>query len=241
MKKTPAVSYLRVSGKAQAGADKDGLPRQREAVQKFAQRNGYEIVGEFRDEGVSGTRELENRPALAALIDRIASNGVRVVLVERADRLARDLMIGEVILRELTKRGARVLTADGQDLSADSGDPTRTLIRQVLAAVAQFEKTVLVQKLRAARQRKRARGERVEGVRPFGMLPGEAPILERLMELHRKPKKGPRLSLQGIADALNAEGHPSRSGVPWTKNTVARIVARERGHGPTRQRRIRNP
>lgn len=51
MKKTPAVAYLRVSGKAQAGADKDGLPRQREAVQTFARRNGYEIVDEFRDEG----------------------------------------------------------------------------------------------------------------------------------------------------------------------------------------------
>src|SRR5687768_2197610 len=118
MKRIPAVTYLRVSGKAQAGADRDGFPRQTEAVQKFARANGYAGVDEFRDEGVSGTRELESQAALAALLARIASNGVRVVIVERADRLARDLMIGEVILRELNKLGARVLTADGQDLTA---------------------------------------------------------------------------------------------------------------------------
>lgn len=228
MKKTPAVAYLRVSGKAQAGADKDGFPRQREAVAKFAQRNGYEIVAEFRDEGISGTRELENRPALAALIDRIASNGVRVVIVERADRLARDLMIGEVILRELTKRGARVLTADGQDLTTGTGDPTRKLIRQVLGAVSEFEKSVLVLKLRAARERKRSRGERVEGVKPFGYFPGERAIIDRMRELRRKPKKGPQRSFADVAAALNAEGIASRSGKPWAAQTVGGILRREK-------------
>lgn len=227
MKRTPAVSYLRVSGKAQAGADKDGFPRQRQAVAQFAQRHGYEIVAEFRDEGVSGTRELENRPALAALIDRIASNGVRVVLVERADRLARDLMIGEVILRELTKRGARVLTADGQDLTTGNGDPTRKLIRQVLGAVSEFEKSVLVLKLRAARERKRSRGERVEGVKPFGHFPGEQAIVSRMRELRRKPKKGPRRSFAEIAAILNQEGVPTRSGRPWAAQTVGGILRRQ--------------
>lgn len=228
MKKTPAVSYLRVSGKAQAGADKDGFPRQQEAVAKFAQRNGYEIVDEFRDEGVSGTRDLENRPALAALIDRIASNGVRVVIVERADRLARDLMIGEVILREFAKHGATVLTADGQDLTAGSDDPTRKLIRQVLGAVSEFEKSVLVLKLRAARERKRARGERVEGVKPFGYFPGESVIIDRMRALRRKPKKGDRKSFAEIAAILNGEGIPTRSGRPWAAQTVGGILRREK-------------
>lgn len=222
----PAVAYLRVSGKAQAGADRDGFPRQRDAIEKFVKRHGYELIEEFRDEGISGTRDLENRPALAALIDRIASNGVRVVIVERADRLARDLMIGEVILREFVKHGATVLTADGQDLTAGSDDPTRTLIRQVLGAVSEFEKRVLVLKLRAARQRKRARGERVEGVKPFGHFPGEAAIIERMRALRRKPRKGERLSFAGIAAMLTREGHLTRSGKPWAKRTVARILQR---------------
>src|SRR5215472_5323183 len=101
--KTPAVTYLRVSGKGQV--EGDGFPRQREAVSRFATRNGYELVDEFRDEGVSGTKELSDRPGLAALIDRIESNGVKVVIVERADRLARDLTISEVIIDQLSRAG----------------------------------------------------------------------------------------------------------------------------------------
>lgn len=235
MKKAPAVSYLRVSGKAQAGADKDGFPRQREAVTAFAKAHGYEILDEYRDEGISGTLELENRPALTALLARIKGNGVRVVIVERADRLARDLMAGEIILRELAKYDARVLTSDGQDLSAIDDDPTRTLIRQVLGAVAQFEKAVLVAKLRGARQRKRKTGVRVEGVRPFGSQKEEAEAIARMHALHREG-----VSLAGIARALNAEGIQTRSQRihasaktdksrpprPWSKNIVAKILRR---------------
>lgn len=222
-----AVAYLRVSGKAQAGEDRDGLPRQREAIRRFARAQGYEVVEEFRDEGVSGTKELENRPALAALIDRIASNGVRVVITERADRLARNLMVGEVIIRELAKHQARVLTADGQDLSAGDDDPTRTLIRQVLAAVAQFEKNVLVAKLRAARDRQRHRLGRCEGVKPFGSLQGEQAAVDRMRVLRRKPKGGKRLSLAAIASRLTQDGYQTRSGSPWAARTVAGILARK--------------
>ena len=98
---------------------------------------------------MSGAKELSDRPGLAALLDRLESNGVRTVIVERADRLARDLMVQEVIVAQFVKAGARIVTADGVDLTSDA-DPTRRLIRQVLGAVAEFEKNLLVLKLRAA-------------------------------------------------------------------------------------------
>jgi DNA invertase Pin-like site-specific DNA recombinase len=222
--RTPAVSYLRVSGKGQI--EGDGFPRQREAVVRFAARNGYELVDEFRDEGVSGTKELSDRPGLAALIDRVESNGVKVVVVERADRLARDLMVSEVIIDQLTRAGAKVLTADGADLTSAEGDPTRTLIRQVLGAVAQFDKSVTVLKLRAARERIRRREGRCEGRKPFGARPAEAAPLERIRQLRRKPKGEPRLSVAAIAAQLTAEGVPTRQGGPWRASTVYAILQR---------------
>ena len=87
MARAKAISYLRVSGKGQV--EGDGFERQRQSIARFAKAAKYEIVEEFRDEGVSGTKELDARPGLAALLDRIESNGVKVVIVERADRLAR--------------------------------------------------------------------------------------------------------------------------------------------------------
>ena len=136
-------------------------------------------VEEFSDLGVSGTRERAGRPGLAALLDRLESNGVRTVVVERADRLARDLMVQEVIVGQFTKIGARILTADGIDLTSSDDDPTRRLIRQVLGAIAEFEKNITVLKLRAERERKRNRGERVEGAKPYGFYPAESAIIDR--------------------------------------------------------------
>jgi DNA invertase Pin-like site-specific DNA recombinase len=191
-----------------------------------------EVVDEFRDAGVSGTKDLDNRPGLAALLDRVESNGVKIVLVENATRLARDLMVGEVILLQLSNAGCQVIAADsGTDLSADSGDPTRRLIRQVLGAVAEFDRRVTVLKLRAARERKRSRGERCEGRKPFGSFPGEAETLARIRELRRKPPYGRRKSLQQVCVALNAEERPTRSGKPWSKQAVNRLLGRGAGPG----------
>ena len=93
------------------------------------------IVDEFRDAGVSGSKDLDNRPGLTAPFDRVESNGVTIVLVENEMRLARDLMVGEVILQQLTSAGCKVIATDSAtDLSADSDDPTPRLIRQVLGA-----------------------------------------------------------------------------------------------------------
>ena len=222
---TKAVSYLRVSGKGQV--EGDGFPRQRDAVRKYAKAHGLDLVDEYRDEGVSGTRELADRAGLAALLDRLESNGVRVVLVERADRLARDLLVGEVILARFRELGVKVIAADsGVDLTVSDADPTRTLIRQVLGAVSQFEKSVLVLKLRAARDRTRRKTGRCEGRKPYGHRPGEQAVVERIITMRRKPRGGKRASYAKIADALNADKVPTRTGAPWAAETVRRIHQR---------------
>ncbi len=218
-----ALSYLRVSGKGQA--DGDGPERQRQAIARFAKSSGYDVVEEYSDLGVSGTKELADRPGLAALLDRLESNGVRVVIVERADRLARDLMVQEVIVSQFTKAGGRILTSDGVDLTSGDDDPTRRLIRQVLGAVAEFEKRILVLKLRAARDRKRRRGERVEGVKPYGHQPAEQAVIDRMKQLRRKPAKGKRSSCADVAAQLNAEGHRNRAGREWSPQMVHHVLA----------------
>lgn len=108
-----AVSYLRVSAKGQV--EGDGFDRQREAVARYAKVAGLELVDEYRDEGVSGTKDLESRPGLAALLDRV-ENGVKVVIVERADRLARHLMVSEVIIDQQASWHASV---DGRWCGSD--------------------------------------------------------------------------------------------------------------------------
>jgi DNA invertase Pin-like site-specific DNA recombinase len=224
----PAVAYLRCSGLGQA--DGDTWDRQSAAITKYTRAHGLTVATDdwFRDAGVSGTKDAGDRPGLAQLLDRIESNGVRMVLVENASRLARDLLVSEVILAQLRSLGCTVIDCDsGINLIDDQeDDPTRRLIRQVLGAFAEFDRRVTVLKLRAARERIRRRTGRCEGRKPFGSRPGEADTLERIRQLHRKPHGEERRSYQAIADALNLEGRATRTGKPWAKGTVHQLVTR---------------
>lgn len=224
-----AVTYLRVSGDSQI--EGDGFPRQREAVARRARAMRYRIVQEFTDEGVSGTKTLAERPGLSALLARVLGNGVRVVLVEKADRLARDLVESELILREFRRVGVRVIEAEsGTDLTVDDDNPTASLIRQVLGAVSQFEKSALVGKLAASRKRVRDSGKRCDGVRPFGMLDGEQETLNLIFELHNKrdPLTKQRKTPGMIAKELNEMKVKTRSGAAWSPVVVRTILKRGR-------------
>jgi hypothetical protein len=64
----------------------------------------------------------------------------------------------------------------------------------VLGAVAQFEKAVIVSKLKAARQRKKRATGRCEGRKPYGSRPGEADVVDYIRKLRLKPKGGERSS-----------------------------------------------
>ena len=224
-KATKALSYLRVSGKGQI--EGDGFRRQRDAVRRYAKAHGVCVEAEYRDEGISGTTELADRPGLVALLAHVQRNGVRTVLVEKADRLARDLVAGELILRELRELGVRVIAAEsGTDLTAADGDATTVLIRQVLGAVSEFEKTGLVGKLRAARERIRSDKGRCEGRKPFGTLAGESDTLKRIRELRRKPRGRRRLSFAKIAAVLDREGRATRMGGAWKPGSVHSVLKR---------------
>ena len=225
-----AFAYLRVSGKGQI--DGDGFDRQRDKIRQWAARHGVEIAREFIEAGISGTSDLDNRPALSELFAALTSNGCRTVLVERSDRLSRDLMVGEVLLAEFRKFGVRVIECeDGRELTIDDPDnPTGTMVRQILAVIAQFEKTSIVSKLRKARARKRAETGRCEGAKPFGHFPGEAAAIAEMRRLRRKPVgKEKRMSFARIAAWLDEAGYKTRTGAPWAAETVRQILARRPG------------
>ncbi len=223
--KTPAFSYLRVSGKGQI--DGDGFPRQQETINKYAKANRFEVIQEFRDKGVTGSKEALDRPGLTDLFVALKANGVRVVIVENATRVARDLMVSEIILAEFRKLGVKVISADGGvDLTLGNDDPTGKLVRQILAAVSEWEKCLIVQKLRASRLRMRRSGQRCEGRKPYGETPEERIVVEK-MKTWRKERK----SFAEIAAALNAEGVPPRSGggSKWHTTQVQRVLKRLSG------------
>lgn len=211
---TKAYAYLRVSGKGQE--DGDGYDRQLTTITKYAKTHGIQIIGDAYKEIVTG--KTEKRERWAEMLTAILSDGVRTILIEKLDRLARDLMVQEHIIADLKSHGITLISAMEPDLCID--DPSRKLLRQIMGAIAEYDREMIVAKLRAARERVKAKTGRCEGRKPFGMLPGEAPALARMRALRKT------LTLMKVVDALNADHVPTRHGGQWTYRTVQNILAR---------------
>jgi DNA invertase Pin-like site-specific DNA recombinase len=214
---TKAFAYLRVSGKGQLQGD--GFTRQMAAIKDYAAKHDIRIVNTFREKGVCGENELEDRPALLELLEALASNGVKLVLIEKLDRLARDLMVQETLISDLQKRGFELISVMEPDLLQN--DPTRILMRQIFGAIAQYEKAMIVAKLRGARQRMKQREGKCEGRKAYGEHPGEEAILERMKALHVEG-----VSFNRIAQQLNAENITPRGAQRWSAWTVNQILSR---------------
>ncbi|MBT3255791.1 MAG: recombinase family protein [Deltaproteobacteria bacterium] len=216
-----AFGYLRVSGVSQVKGD--GFPRQEKAIRDYAKANNLQIQEVFKEKGVSGTKE--NRPALACLMVSLEQNGhgIKTVIIEKLDRLARDLMVQEAIVADFRKRGFNIISSmEGPDLCGD--DPTRNLIRQVMGAVAQYDKTMLVAKLKASRERERIKHGKCEGRKGYRESEEGKALIRRIGALRRKPKAGKRRTWQQIADIFNQEGLTTMDGKPWSLFRVQQIA-----------------
>lgn len=217
-----AIGYLRTSSAANVGADKDSDKRQRAAIEAFATSAGVEIVDWFYDAAVSGADAIDVRPGFAAALERVASNGVRTIIVETANRFARDLIVQETGFRMLRDLGIELIAADSPG-SFIEDTPTAALIRQVLGAVAQFEKAALVAKLKGARDRKRRDTGKCEGRKAHAQVRPE--IVAEVKRLRRaSPKTGERRSLREISRMLADKGLLNERGRPYNPNSIKAMI-----------------
>jgi len=217
-----AFAYLRVSSNGQIKGH--GFDRQNETVKEFAKQNAYSIKETFRDV-FTGTEA--DRPEFNRMVATILENGVRTILVESLDRVARDVMVQSLLLAKLAQHGiALVNCGTGEDVTAAmSGDPMRKALVQIQSVFSELEKSRLVSKLRRARQKKKEATGKCEGRKAFGEKPGEKEICERMRSL-RRMRNGKRLSFARIAETLNEQCVPTRTGARWQTTTVRNILSR---------------
>jgi DNA invertase Pin-like site-specific DNA recombinase len=212
-----AVAYFRTSSATNVGADKDSLARQQSAVRACAAARGLELVGEYFDAAVSGADPVDARPGFCAMLAYMLNNGARIVIVENASRFARDLIVQETGYQALKAKGIELVAADAPD-SFLSDTPTAALIRQILGAVAQFDKATLVQKLRGARDRKSAKlGRRVEGNPAWKAVPYDAVVTAQ-------SRHASGMTLRAISAELSAAGFLAPSGKPYGAQSVKRML-----------------
>jgi DNA invertase Pin-like site-specific DNA recombinase len=206
-----AFGYLRVSSVGQG--DGTGLDRQREAIQRYADANGLTVMRFYEDQ-ISGT--TEERPSLGQLLLDLEGNGAGTVIVEKLDRLARDLLVSELIIRDFRQLGVRLVsTQEGEEL--DSNDPSRKLMRQIIGAIAEYDKQMVVLRLKSARDRLSQReGKRIEGRRKV-----YPPVLREYIWSQRL--KGETYS--AISGTINGWGLRNTQGGTFSPQLVRTIIS----------------
>jgi DNA invertase Pin-like site-specific DNA recombinase len=143
----------------------------------------------------------------------------RISAPAAASRFARDLAVQLTGHELLRKRGIELIPIDAPTYFTDPS-PTAELVRQILGAVAQFEKAALVAKLRHARERKRAETGRCEGRRP---VPAETIIAARRLA-RKSPETGKTRSLRQIAGELAKLGHVGPGGQPYHAGSIRHML-----------------
>ena len=182
---------------------------------------GSASLEEYYDAAVSGADHIDQRPGFVQMLQRLAMNGAKTIIVESPDRFARDLAVqlaGHDMLKSL---GISIIPASAPDFFIED-TPTAVLVRQVLGAISQFEKASAVAKLAAARKRKREREGRCEGRKPLSETKPEVVALARKLR-RRRPKRG-QLSLREVSKLLAAQGFLNERGNPYAAKSVASMM-----------------
>src|ERR1700722_1830975 len=211
-----ACAYYRTSSQTNVGNDKDSLKRQQDAVHTYATSQGIEVVREFYDAAVSGADPVDTRDGFGEMMRYMLGNGARTILVENASRFARDLLVQLTGHEYLKRRGMELIPVDAPSHFTDD-TPTARMVREILGAVAAFEKNSLVGRLRKARDRKRRETGRCEGNPPFGIIP--IAHVKAAKALHTKG-----MSLRMVSEQLSKKGCLSRSNKPYSASAIRSML-----------------
>lgn len=225
-----AVGYTRVSTSLQAerGA---GLEAQRRKVREHAARRNLDLLEVVREAASGAVQEgsvlsHEHRPALTDLLSRAAAGEFEVLIVASFDRLSRDYA-SLIALRRLFRRyGVEVVSATEE--GNGNGDPFGDLIEAVMAAVAEFERARILERVRSGKAVRKAEGRFVHGAVPYGyrLEDGELRVdQERADVVRRIFLDASEGATPGrIATMLSAEGIPGPRRGPWNRITVGTML-----------------
>jgi site-specific DNA recombinase len=242
-----AALYVRVSTDRQQHAQT--IEQQVTQLRAWvAARDGWTVREEhiFRDDGHSGARL--DRPGLDALRDHAARAAFDVVVVCAPDRLARNFVHQMVVLEELERRGVRVVFCD----RPLRDDPHEQLVTQIRGAVAEYERTLIADRMRRGRQARLRSGQLLPWTRaPYGYRlhperprdpaalqidPVAAVVVSELFAAYAAGG----VTLHTLAAQLTARGVPTPTGRPiWRPTTVRNLLTNPAYKGQAASGRLR--
>tara|TARA_R110000824_G_scaffold391765_1_gene589753 strand:+ start:478 stop:1227 length:750 start_codon:yes stop_codon:yes gene_type:complete len=185
----------------------------------------------YLDQGVKGDSPIEKRPALLRCLDELKRGDELYVF--SFSRLARSTFLHLFIEKECDVKGVSITSLSEED--ASGGGAEKKLFRTIIAAISEYEKSLIQARSKAAKETLKAKGRYCGGRRPYGtriverngarmvyVEPGERAVIDRMLA----EKKAGR-SIRLITEGLNTDGIISATGSSWHFSSVKDIVKRE--------------
>ncbi len=201
---------------------------------QHAQHSEWHLAQEhiYRDDGYSGARL--NRPGLDRLREQAAMAAFQIVLITTPDRLARNYVHQVLLLDELKSKGCQVIFLE----HPMSDDPHDQLLLQVRGAVAEYERTLITDRMRRGRQAKLHSGQLLPWTRqPYGYLldpdhprnpqgvridPVKAEVVRQIFAWYTDLSTP--TSLYKVSQRLSALQIPTPGGGPLWKGATVRLI-----------------
>ncbi len=223
--------YVRVSTQRQAQAQT--IDQQLERLQAYSRSQGWEVPPGhiFRDDGYSGA--TLQRPGLDALRDHVAQAAFDRVLLTSPDRLARNYVHQLLLIEECERGGCEVAFLE----RPMNQDPHDQLVLHIRGAVAEYERTLIAERMRRGRQAKIQAGALLPWVRPpYGyrtdperpraaagvrLEPGEAALVAEVFASYLEEGQ----SISGLTKHLTAIRAATATGnTRWNSSTVRQLL-----------------
>ncbi len=148
----------RIAIYARVSTDKQTVDNQLLELRSLCERLGYSIVQEYTDNGISGAKSRNDRPALDALLKDATRRRFDMVMCWSIDRLGRSLQHLVEILNELQ---ALKIDLFFQQQGMDTSTPSGRMIFSVFGAIGEFERNLIRERVIAGQQRAKAQGKKL--------------------------------------------------------------------------------
>lgn len=221
-----AVLYIRVSTADQAEHGVS-LDAQRERLSAYAVACGLDVVAVVREEGISGTIPLSDRPEGSRVAEMVSSGKVRHVIALKLDRLFRSAVDALATTAEWDKSGIALHLVDMGGTSLNTGSAMGRMMLTMMAGFAQFERDLTAERTTAALAHKKANNTAYSPT-PFGKAREGDALLDHEKEREvisiMKEWREKGLTLRRIAARLNEGGIPTKQGKTWYASTIRYIL-----------------
>lgn len=214
---TSAAVYCRVSSEAQQ--ERQTIETQVEFAQKYCDLNNIEITEIYKDDGITGTLPLGDRPAGSQLLHDARDGKFKLLLIFKLDRLGRSTRVILDAVHDLDSIGVLVRSMTEP---FDTSNPSGKFLLTILAGVADLERSNILQRMDMGATRAAKEGKWLGGIVPYGYLKNDDGFLEPntapipginmsepdVVRMMYKMTAQDGATTQQVADHLNALGIP---------------------------------